>query len=313
MHRDVKSMNVLVSEDYACKLTDFGCAKLVSDREIYNTINSGTPLWMAPEVKRGQYHFSADVYSLGLVLYELFEKKLPDYDQMRQTISLPPSFQSASVVIPCLNVSPERRPTAHQVVAVLEKMISNIVKSVQKLLPQAEQDKIQTETQLLNQQDTSDMLENELLVLYRHLLSKSPREVDRLINEAFANHNPPPATPPPTVQQPIAQVPYGSPQISNYGRPPGAMPQSVLPTPAPQMRSMPIPISHMSQGGPIPMSQSGPIPMSNQGMPTPGYQQPYGARGYPQQPPVPISQPGGYQQQYNIPPSYPMTYPPAYQ
>lgn len=52
IHRDVKSMNILVgqlrnvshfkvSEDYSCKLTDFGCSKLVSDRQVYNTINSG--------------------------------------------------------------------------------------------------------------------------------------------------------------------------------------------------------------------------------------------------------------------------------
>jgi serine/threonine protein kinase len=48
---------------------------------------------MAPEVKRGQYSLPADIYSLGLVLYEIFERKLPLYDQARQTVVLPKSFQ----------------------------------------------------------------------------------------------------------------------------------------------------------------------------------------------------------------------------
>lgn len=82
-----------MSEDYSCKLTDFGCSKLVSDRQVYNTVNSGTPLWMAPEVKRGQYSLPADIYSLGLVLYEIFERKLPFYDQNKQTVILPKTFQ----------------------------------------------------------------------------------------------------------------------------------------------------------------------------------------------------------------------------
>lgn len=70
--------------------------------------------WMAPEVKRGQYNLPADVYSLGLVLFEIFEKKLPVFDQIRQTVVLPSSFQSASVVMPCLHPNPERRPTSEQ-------------------------------------------------------------------------------------------------------------------------------------------------------------------------------------------------------
>eukprot|EP01124_Arcella_intermedia_P036813 TRINITY_DN9717_c0_g2_i1.p1 TRINITY_DN9717_c0_g2~~TRINITY_DN9717_c0_g2_i1.p1 ORF type:complete len:824 (-),score=168.04 TRINITY_DN9717_c0_g2_i1:843-3314(-) len=64
IHRDVKSLNILLTEDFSCKLTDFGCAKLISDKQAVNTINSGTPLWMAPEVKSGhKYGLEADIYS----------------------------------------------------------------------------------------------------------------------------------------------------------------------------------------------------------------------------------------------------------
>eukprot|EP01127_Copromyxa_protea_P018246 TRINITY_DN5698_c0_g2_i1.p1 TRINITY_DN5698_c0_g2~~TRINITY_DN5698_c0_g2_i1.p1 ORF type:complete len:755 (-),score=74.70 TRINITY_DN5698_c0_g2_i1:66-2300(-) len=193
IHRDVKSMNILVTEDYSCKLTDFGCSKLVSDRQVYNTINSGTPLWMAPEVKRGQYSLPADIYSLGLVLYEIFERKLPLYDQNRQTVVLPKTFQSASVVMPCLNPVPERRPTIHHVVKVLEKMINDVVSSLRLLLPLHEQEMIKQEIQMR-------MLEGkdvELEVTYRHLLSKPANEVDDLIRRSFTVEIEPQPTKPP--------------------------------------------------------------------------------------------------------------------
>lgn len=61
-HRDVKSLNVLVTDDYSCKFADFGTAKLINDQQILHTTNAGTPLWMAPEVRRGVYSFPADVY-----------------------------------------------------------------------------------------------------------------------------------------------------------------------------------------------------------------------------------------------------------
>ena len=53
MHRDVKSMNILVTEDYSCKITDFGCSKLIGQQAMLMTMGTGTLLWMAPEVKTG--------------------------------------------------------------------------------------------------------------------------------------------------------------------------------------------------------------------------------------------------------------------
>jgi len=207
LHRDIKSMNILVTEDYSCKLTDFGTAKVVSERQVFNTVNSGTPLWMAPEVKRGQYSYPADVYSLGLVLFELFEKQLPTYDQFRQTVALPPNFQSASVVMPCLHLVPEQRPQCSQVVHVLDKMIMNIVKTVVAQLPTEEQEKLKKAAGIVEQDE--DSVENEILQLYLHLLHRPPQEVDALINKAFhitrasSSHTSPPTQ--------MHQIPYGMP------------------------------------------------------------------------------------------------------
>jgi serine/threonine protein kinase len=47
---------------------------------------------MAPEVKTGNYSFPSDIYSMGLVLYEIFEKKLPDYDPDTQKTTVPKKF-----------------------------------------------------------------------------------------------------------------------------------------------------------------------------------------------------------------------------
>ena len=83
VHRDIKPENVLVDRQGQVKLADFGLAKLVgSAGEAQLTRSSvvmGTPHYMAPE----QWHGSAgvdhraDIYSLGVVLYELLTGKLP--------------------------------------------------------------------------------------------------------------------------------------------------------------------------------------------------------------------------------------------
>jgi len=152
---------------------------------IYNTANSGTPLWMAPEVRKGQYTYSADIYSVGLVFYELFERKLPGWDDNKKVIVLPPQFQSYPMVVPCVNLNPERRPSANQVVKALDNMIVGIVESIKTNLPKVEQESLAS-----MKNGDEDNLENDLVRLYKHLLSRSPEEVDSLINKSFGGQFP---------------------------------------------------------------------------------------------------------------------------
>jgi hypothetical protein len=119
-----------------------------------------------------------------LVLYELFERKLPVYDQMKQTVTLPPYYQSRSVIKPCLNEIPEQRPTAGTVVKVLDRLIRNILSNVRTLLPESEQEKLRIEASMIST-DGKDALEIELVQLYRKLLSESPAQVDLLISKGF--------------------------------------------------------------------------------------------------------------------------------
>jgi tRNA A-37 threonylcarbamoyl transferase component Bud32 len=76
LHRDLKSLNILVSSNWQAKLADLGEAKEYSAD--YMTAYRGTPHWMAPEVfQSNSYSEKADVYSLGILLWEIATQKRP--------------------------------------------------------------------------------------------------------------------------------------------------------------------------------------------------------------------------------------------
>jgi len=71
VHRDIKDENIFVSKDNRYKLGDFGIARELS--KSFSSSIRGTPLYMAPEVFKGEpYDTRADLYSLGILLYKLF-------------------------------------------------------------------------------------------------------------------------------------------------------------------------------------------------------------------------------------------------
>eukprot|EP01127_Copromyxa_protea_P000427 TRINITY_DN10355_c0_g1_i1.p1 TRINITY_DN10355_c0_g1~~TRINITY_DN10355_c0_g1_i1.p1 ORF type:complete len:638 (+),score=85.06 TRINITY_DN10355_c0_g1_i1:34-1947(+) len=132
LHRDIKSMNILISKENVAKHADFGCARILATNEhAFYTAAKGSPLWMAPEVRLGKaYNLSADNFSLGVVLYELFEK-LPEYDYQRQTLVLPCyDFLSCGIVMPLLNWNPDRRPEAIKVAQQLDNILSNVIQTL---------------------------------------------------------------------------------------------------------------------------------------------------------------------------------------
>jgi serine/threonine protein kinase len=81
VHRDVKPANVMITEDGQVILTDFGIAKIVTSSNLTASgAMVGTPSYMAPEQGMGQPGDErSDIYSLGVMLYQLMVGRLP-YD-----------------------------------------------------------------------------------------------------------------------------------------------------------------------------------------------------------------------------------------
>ncbi|KAG1703576.1 hypothetical protein DVH05_007520 [Phytophthora capsici] len=76
IHRDLKSRNILLSENEDAKLADFGASRERVDRTM--TAGVGTSLWIAPEVMMGErYDDKADMFSFGVVLSELDSQQNP--------------------------------------------------------------------------------------------------------------------------------------------------------------------------------------------------------------------------------------------
>jgi eukaryotic-like serine/threonine-protein kinase len=77
VHRDLKPANIF-EEEGVVKIGDIGLSKFISESQRgAQTQSVGTVYYMAPEVSRGQYGKELDVYSLGVMLYEMLSGQLP--------------------------------------------------------------------------------------------------------------------------------------------------------------------------------------------------------------------------------------------
>jgi len=101
IHRDIKPSNIMLTRDAVAKLTDFGIARAVGVPGLTRTGTVlGTPAYMAPEQIQGhKVDQRADVYSLGVTLYEMVAGRMPfekskdsdnDYNVLRAHIEAPP-------------------------------------------------------------------------------------------------------------------------------------------------------------------------------------------------------------------------------
>jgi serine/threonine-protein kinase len=127
IHRDIKPENILLSKDGRLKVADFGLSVSDDFFALRTRSRAGTPLYMSPEQIRGRpLDIRTDIYSLGLVIYELLTGQLPYKAQdkmtyMKMVISkntrpMPPSYinkkvprQLDDVTIKALEKEPARR------------------------------------------------------------------------------------------------------------------------------------------------------------------------------------------------------------
>ncbi|GAB2264965.1 hypothetical protein Dimus_000036 [Dionaea muscipula] len=121
IHRDMKPQNILIGAGSIIKLCDFGFARAMSTNTVVLRSIKGTPLYMAPELVREQpYNHTADLWSLGVILYELFVGQPPFYtnsvyalirhiikDPVKYPENMSPAFKSFLKGL--LNKDPQQR------------------------------------------------------------------------------------------------------------------------------------------------------------------------------------------------------------
>ncbi|MDQ2921168.1 MAG: serine/threonine protein kinase, partial [Acidobacteriota bacterium] len=127
LHRDLKPANVMIDENGNVRLTDFGIAGLVDESRSEEI--SGTPAYMSPEQLAGrELTIKSDIYSLGLVVYEIFTGKkafdaptLPQLLNLRNSDTTPttPSLLVQNidplverVILRCMEKDPDKRPAS---------------------------------------------------------------------------------------------------------------------------------------------------------------------------------------------------------
>lgn len=151
IHRDMKSNNIFLHEGLTVKIGDFGLATVKArwsgSQQVEQT--SGSILWMAPEVIRMQdnnpYSFQSDVYSYGIVLFELMTGELPysqiaNRDQIIYMVGrgyLSPDLSKLykrcpkamkRLVADCIKKSKDERPLFPQILSSIELLLHSLPK-----------------------------------------------------------------------------------------------------------------------------------------------------------------------------------------
>jgi len=128
IHRDVSSANVLLnslsSGGWLAKLSDYGSANFAWHSR---TVGPGSPAYAAPEASSAVNHSTKmDVYSYGVLLFELCTGEFPDYATMGETLAAPkwdpPCIHLVQVIKSCVKIGPDDRPTMEAILECINRL-----------------------------------------------------------------------------------------------------------------------------------------------------------------------------------------------
>jgi serine/threonine protein kinase/tetratricopeptide (TPR) repeat protein len=198
VHRDIKPANVIETGDHVMKIVDFGLAKLASEARLTQTSAViGTPAYMSPEQALGEsVDQRTDLWSLGVVFYELLTGQLPFSGDSEQSIlyaiiNRPPiplldlrsdiPREAEWIILKCLQKKPERRySSADKLLADLLKLKGTLEKGKEDLAVQKK-----AETQRETERRLATVLSGEILNVSETLKSLEPEEAALVMNRCF--------------------------------------------------------------------------------------------------------------------------------